>query len=120
MPFLTTLPLPQPKLPTDSQPDRLFKPGRHALLLAVLAIAVVLILWLRALTAEQRAINNMDPQARAALFQETWLSVQGLCRPQTDSALLARCREQAQFLLKFPECGEPCRQFLEPYAYPGR
>lgn len=120
MPLLTSLPLPRPRLPDDSQPERSFRPGRHALLWGALAIATVLILWLRALTAEQQAINNMDPQARAALFQEIWLSVQTLCQPQTDPALDSRCREQARFLEKFPECGKSCRQFLEPFASPGR
>lgn len=120
MPFLTSLPLRRPRLPAGSQSDRSFTPLRHVLLWGALAIVVLLILWLRVLTAEQRAINNMEPQARAKLFQETWQGVQALCRSQTDSALAPRCRQEAQFLLKFPECDESCRRFLEPLAYPIR
>jgi cytochrome b pre-mRNA-processing protein 3 len=120
MPFLISLPLPRPRLPDDSQPERSFTPWRHALLLGLLVVVVVLILWLRALTAEQRAINNMEPQARAKLFQETWQGVQTLCQPQMDSTLVSRCRQEARFLLKFPECDESCRRFLDPFAYPTR
>lgn len=120
MPFLTSLPLPGPRLPNDSQPERSFRPFRHAVLWGSLVVIVVLILWLRALTAEQRAINSMDPQARAKLFQETWQGVQTLCRQQMDPSLVPRCRQEAQFLLKFPECDESCHLFLEPFAYPSR
>jgi hypothetical protein len=44
MPFLISLPLPRPRLPDDLQPERSFTPWRHALLLGVLVVVVVLIL----------------------------------------------------------------------------
>src|SRR5437868_346405 len=103
MPLLISLPLPRSRLPDDLQPERSFTPWRYALLVGILAVVMVLILWLRALTAEQRAITHMDPQARAKLFQESWQGVQTLCQPQMDSALGSHCRQQAQFLEKFPE-----------------
>jgi hypothetical protein len=120
MPFLISLPLPGSRLPDDSQPEQSFKPVRHALLWGILALLLVLILWLRALTAEQRAISNMEPQARAKLFRETWQGFQTLCQQQMDTALVSHCRQQARFLEKFPECDKSCRQVLDPFAFPTR
>jgi len=120
MPSLTTLPLPQSQLPNDSQPKGPAWPRQRVLLLGGLLAVVLLLLLAWALTSEQRAIDNMEPQARAALFQETWQGFQTLCQPQVASALVSRCQQQAQFLLKFPECDGACRQQLDPFLHPTR
>jgi hypothetical protein len=120
MPFLTSLPLPRPELPGDSMPERQNLPWRNLLILGVLLIAALVFFLVRALTAERRAIQEMDPQARAALFQETWQGFQALCQPQADPALSGRCEQQARFLQEFPECDEACRQQLDSFTHPSR
>jgi hypothetical protein len=79
-----------------------------------------LVLLARALTAEQRALEKMEPQARAALFHETWESFQAVCIPQAASGLGGRCQQEAQFLLKFPECNAACREQLDAVNRPTR
>lgn len=84
-----------------------------ARLCGALLLLGALVLLARALTAEQRAIEQMGPQARAALFQETWESFRAVCLPQVTSGLGDRCQQEAQFLLKFPECTGTCREQLD-------
>jgi cytochrome b pre-mRNA-processing protein 3 len=115
MPSTTSLPVPQPKLPGDAEPEGLASPWRHVLLWGGLLVILLLIVLVRSLTAEQRAIENMEPQARAALYRETWQGFESLCQEQVDAALASRCRQQAQFLLQFPECDEACRERLLPF-----
>jgi hypothetical protein len=121
MPSLKTVPGPQPGLPSSSQPQgraRLRRPA--SLLLVALLIIGVLLVLARALSSEQRALEKMDPQTRAALFQETWQGFQTLCQPQPAAGLASRCQEQAQFLLKFPECNAACRGQLTTVMHPTR
>ncbi|KFE68401.1 hypothetical protein DB31_7638 [Hyalangium minutum] len=35
-----------------------------------------------------------------------------MCQPQAKPGLGGRCRQEAQFLLKFPECNAACRDQL--------
>jgi hypothetical protein len=85
--------------------------------LALLLLVAVLVY---ALLGEQRALEKMDPQARAALYEETWRGFRTLCQQQASPALAPRCREQAKFLQRFPECDVACRQELSSVARPLR
>jgi cytochrome b pre-mRNA-processing protein 3 len=120
MPSLMTLSLPRPSM--DDAPR--LKPRtwvRWLLLLcgALLAIGAVVLLA-RALTAEQRALEGMEPQARAVLFRETWEGFQAVCQPQAAPGLGGRCRQEALFLLKFPDCTAACRDQLDDVIRPTR
>ncbi|WP_044189153.1 hypothetical protein [Hyalangium minutum] len=112
MSSLMTLSLPRPS--RDDAPS--LKARARIRWLALLCGAVVVLgaflLLARTLTAEQRAIAGMDPQARAQLFRETWDGFQAVCQPQAKPGLGGRCRQEAQFLLKFPECNAACRDQL--------
>jgi hypothetical protein len=117
----TTSPLlARPKLPTADVPEGPVWSRRRVLLWGGLVLLLLLALGLYDLTAERRAIEKMEPQARAALYQETWKSFRTLCQEQTSLALASRCREQAQFIQSFPECDEACRQQLSSAAHPQR
>lgn len=113
MTSLTTPSLPGSSAVTSSHLRRRAWRRWFARLCGALLLLGALVLLARALTAEQRAIEQMEPQARAALFQETWGSFQVVCLPQVTSGLGDRCQQEAQFLLKFPECTATCREQLD-------
>ncbi len=120
MPFLTSLPLHRQNLPDETQPASMAWPWRRVLLWGGLFVLLLIILLVRSLTAEQRAIDSMEPQARAALFRDTWQSFQTLCQKQPAPALASRCSDQALFLQRFPECDEACHQQLDSFTRPSR
>lgn len=121
LPPLTTAPSPQPRLSREPQPQgRAWLRRPASLLLGALLIIAVLGVLARALSSEQRALEKMDTQTRAALFQETWQGFKTLCQPQPAPGLSSRCQEQAQFLLKFPDCDAACRDQLTVVVHPTR
>ncbi len=75
-----------------------------ALVLGALLAAVIG--WL---SAERRAVLSMAPAPRAALFQKSWEGFERLCQADRSDAFADRCREQARFLLLFPECDGACQ-----------
>lgn len=81
-------------------------------------LLVALLLW--SLTAERRALINMEPQARARLFQEESESFHHLCQEPIQPALSAHCRQKARFLGLFPECGPECQQELSFFMHSTR
>ncbi|WP_224368605.1 hypothetical protein [Hyalangium versicolor] len=95
-------------------------PTRPILLLGGLLVLLLIALITWGLISERRAVEQMNPQTRAAVFQETWKSFQLLCREGVDSALTSRCRDQARFLSDFPECQADCRQQLDGFYRPSR
>lgn len=113
MPSLTTPSLPGPSMNDAPRLDERTWIRWLALLCGALLAIGALLLLARALTAEQRALGRMDPQARATLFQETWASFQAVCQPQPAPGFGDRCLQEAQFLLKFPECTADCREQLD-------
>ncbi len=119
-PSTTSLPLSRPKLPSPEAPEGPVWSRRRVILWGGLFLLLLLAVVIYDLTAERRAIEKMEPQARAALYQETWKSFRTLCQEQASLALASRCREQAQFIQSFPECDEACRQQLVSAAHPQR
>ncbi|WP_338872256.1 hypothetical protein [Myxococcus stipitatus] len=62
------------------------------------------------LASERRAVHALEPEERAAAFQQEWEGFQRLCGTPTHQGLVPRCREQARFLLHFPECQGACQE----------
>lgn len=62
--------------------------------------------------AVDRAIRALPPEERRAQFLRTEEELRTVCA-DPPQALRARCREQAAFLLRFPECGAECRCLVE-------
>jgi len=107
-------PEPIPSEPPSS-PSKPFAPGGLARpwwkdLLAMVALGAVLALLVGWLASERRAVLAMEPAAREAVFREAWEGFQRLCVETREAALRARCREEARFLLLFPECQGACRE----------
>jgi hypothetical protein len=92
---------------------RPFAGPRRKVLLPIVLVALALIavaVWAWDLGAERRAIEQLPPEERHALFERTRANVDTLCRPEAESGGLRLCREQAKLLLAFPECDEACRR----------
>lgn len=110
LPFFTSIPMRHLKPPDNAEDRFLPWPRSRVLLVVGLLAALLLVLVMWPLTAERRAVEQMEPQARALLFGETWRGFQTLCGEKADPALEPRCREQARFLRNFPECDQSCWQ----------
>jgi hypothetical protein len=88
----------------------------RALIWAVGALSFVLLsVWLGwSLSAERRALDRMVPEQRRVIYEHTMESVRSLCQPPMSGDLRSRCRDQAEFLRLFPECGADCQRQIEP------
>ncbi|AKQ69913.1 hypothetical protein A176_006825 [Myxococcus hansupus] len=85
----------------------------------VLLIGLVLLLvggvWLYLQGGENRALNALSPVQRASLFQETRESYREMCTGDAGTSRFPkRCAQMAEFLTRFTECDEPCRQEIAP------
>lgn len=86
-----------------------------SLFLAILLGAVLLLLLhLWDVGQQQRALIQMSPEARARVYLGAISTMKEMCPPQAhrEEAFEERCREQADFLAKFPECDEACRELV--------
>ena len=81
------------------------------------ALGVVLLaLWQTGRTSEPRAIRQLSVEARHALYDRTLGTLRSSCDSNTRPAGLARhCREQAEFIVQFPECDDACRALASPH-----
>ncbi len=79
-----------------------------ALALAVLGLFLVA-LWVWNKGMEQRAIRHLPEQERRALYDRTLRTLQAPCGSgERLPGLEAFCREQAAFIVEFPECDAEC------------
>lgn len=94
-------------------PDRWLRRGTW--IGVVLLLLVGVFFWLQG--GENRALNALAPSQRQALFQETHDEFQELCL-LTDGGTTRfpkRCAQHADFLVRFPECDDACKQELQPF-----
>ncbi len=85
--------------------------SRRALTSILVALGVLggVAFWIWSQGAERRAIHDLPPDARKAVYARTLENVRSVCKTP-DLALEEYCREQAALLLEFPECDDPCRE----------
>jgi hypothetical protein len=78
------------------------------------AVAVACLgVWLWVQGTEGGAVSAMSPAQREALFKEAWKDQRMRCPRTAESAdTPERCRQRAEFLLRFPQCDETCRAEL--------
>ena len=82
----------------------------------LVSVAMVLGLagpWLLAARCREREVHTLPPAERAAFVQRTLANLEGPCAQAEAPALTDACRAQAELLLEFPECDEPCRQLVQ-------
>ena len=58
---------------------------------------------------EERALRRMPADERATLYRRTLDNLVTVCADSGAAGLSEFCREQAEFILKFPECDDTCR-----------
>ena len=77
----------------------------------VMLLAGGLSLWTWREGADQRALRQMAPVDRGALYEEASRYADALCAAaETEGSLQSRCTDAAEFLLDFPECDDACRE----------
>jgi hypothetical protein len=75
----------------------------------IAATGLAAIVWLRGPDREQAAIGGLAPQERRALYERTLSTLQSTCASSKGSTGLDDfCRDQAEFIVKFPECNASC------------
>jgi hypothetical protein len=80
---------------------------RLAILLA-LATAIATWFWLEG--AEERALGELPLRDRRDIYARELANLRALCAPPANSDLSERCRQQAEFVLEFPECDSACQE----------
>jgi hypothetical protein len=84
-------------------------------IVAVVAVALLIGLsaW-RADEAESRAIEGLPAAERRALYDRTIESLATVCRSH-QVGLADFCRDQAELVVRFPECDATCRAVADPH-----
>jgi hypothetical protein len=75
--------------------------------LAAVASAVGVVAYQRSEAAEVRSLPSAE---RATLYERTLETLNSTCAHTRGEALVGYCREQAEFLARFPECNDDCQQ----------
>jgi hypothetical protein len=64
------------------------------------------LMWAITMSSRANMVERLPVDQRAALFQRTRANLHDICREVDRPREF--CREQAQLLLHFPECGDAC------------
>lgn len=83
-----------------------------ALLALILAIGAVMV---ARQTQIDREIRHLPDSQRTALYQRTLETLRSPCSHAGGDALSDFCREQAEFIQRFPECDDACRELAALY-----
>jgi cytochrome b pre-mRNA-processing protein 3 len=90
---------------------------RMAVLGAIALVSLGMWLWVHG--SEDGAIRAMSPAQRQALYTELWEDLRQRCHgPEGRLDTEERCRQRAEYLLRFPQCDEACRAELAPSLPP--
>ncbi|PTL84917.1 hypothetical protein DAT35_07650 [Vitiosangium sp. GDMCC 1.1324] len=105
----------EPWLDLDEQEARKSRLRVRVAMVVVMAVLLLVagMLWMQG--AERRAILDMAPEKRAAVFQQSLASFESLCGEDPGFALSSDCRRQARFLRQFPECVGACQEQVSRY-----
>ena len=83
---------------------------RIGLVVIALALAVTTLFWWARSREEEGALAGLAVDQRRLLFSRELASFHEICRnARRDARLLTRCRERAEFIVRFPECDSSCR-----------
>jgi hypothetical protein len=92
----------------------------HAAIIAILT-GGILYIWIWHQHSEERAIRALPDAERKALYQRTLADLESVCARPHASNLDDHCRDQAEFILQFPECDAACgRLARSQLAHPTR
>lgn len=82
---------------------------RGARLAAWLLFAAALAAWLWVAGRERRALSALPAAERQALVERTLQTLRGICAEPEERRPLELCREQAELVLRLPECDAGCQ-----------
>jgi hypothetical protein len=90
--------------------------SRWAIVLVVMA-AATLLYWVWSPASQARAIHDLPGAERRALYERTLSTLRSPCNPAAGSdGLRDYCRQQAEFIMGFPECGADCASLARQYT----
>jgi len=84
----------------------------------LLTLVALVALWIWQVQSPSRALQEMRPNERRALYERTLATVRGSCLGPTGSELSQYCVDQAEFLGRFPECDDACAAIARRLAAP--
>ena len=80
------------------------------------AAAFLLVTYSHLETGVDRELRGLPQHERATLYERTLTTLRTTCSSTRTDALLEYCREQAEFIERFPECDDGCRQLTSEFA----
>lgn len=80
---------------------------------AALIVATIALTMGRA----SREIESLPTSERQALYQRTLETLRTSCMQATGPTVTEYCREQAAFILRFPECDRECQTLAGRFAH---
>jgi len=92
---------------------------QRARILSGLLVAILAGAWLvGSIGRDGRALRNLPPLERQAVYQRTIDDLRVLCAPSHPEALQAHCRELAVTVAPLPECDAACAGLVRPILIP--
>ncbi|HTO71513.1 MAG TPA: hypothetical protein VMR31_16755 [Myxococcota bacterium] len=67
-------------------------------------------IWQWTYGEERRALRDLAPEARAALYQRTLENLRAVCGDAKPWGLELYCAHEARFAMQFEECDVACRE----------
>ncbi len=97
--------------------------SRLSRLMTVCLIALVLIgAWVALVAWRERRLNDavraLPPDVQEATFRRTYEELATTCR--SEPALVAHCTDEAQLILRFPQCAADCQELARRYIPLGK
>ena len=96
----------------SSRPRRLL--AWLAAALSLLVAAVALAVFMR--TRLSRELSELPEPERRALYERTLETLRSSCAQAPGPELAEYCRQQAEFIKRFPECDNECRALAARFA----
>lgn len=82
----------------------------------VAAIAGVTFMFMFMQTRLDRELSELPPSERRALYERTLETLRTTCSQARGPELADYCRQQADFVKRFPECDSECRELAARFA----
>jgi cytochrome b pre-mRNA-processing protein 3 len=89
--------------------------GLLVLLAAITALLVMLAWSWWHYASERDAIAQLSDTERKAFYERTLQTLQTTCS-SSSTGLAGYCAEQAELIVKFPECNDECRKLAQAYG----
>lgn len=89
--------------------------GLMVALAVLVVLAVATVVSFLSQQTERNAIVGLPDAERKAFYERTRQTLETTCSAGSEG-LASYCAEQAELIVKFPECDEACRKLAEAYG----